>query len=184
MSQEKSETHAVGETVETLESAALTAFSSAVQPALDEANKTASGIREWSAGEEGRAGAQLHSLLYRFHGETSADALKDMVAGTFDPSDGSSSPVVEVRSAAGANADEVSACFDAWAPSGADERRAVAALAGQIATAAGAQPGLALFVAKGAAPTSRSSGVAVVDASAREAVWIFGRAVRMTVDRR
>jgi hypothetical protein len=82
------------------------------------------------------------------------------------------------------DAAKVAAAFDAWVRGGAEEERAIAELAGRIGAAGGRYPKLQLFLVKGGGATARNAGVAMVDPDTREAVWFFGRAVRMTADRR
>ncbi len=165
-------------------SADLAAVGRAVHAALEEARVAAAGIRRWDRETEGSAGATFGTSSYRFGADSCAAELERMAAGTFAPESGDAAVHAEVRSLAAADANAIGAAFDAWLRSGPAEDSTVAVLAERIADSAAAHADLQVFVVKAGGATARNAGVAVVDPRSREAIWVFGRAVRMTTDRR
>jgi hypothetical protein len=165
-------------------SADLAAVGRALPGDLKRARAAAAGIRRWDRETEGSAGASFGTTSYRFGADSCAAELERMAAGTFAPEGADAAVHAEVRSLAAADANTIGAAFDAWVRSGPAEDRAVAALAERIADSAAAHADLQVFVVKAGGATARNAGVAVVDPRSREAIWVFGRAVRMTTDRR
>lgn len=165
-------------------SADLSALGRVVRPALDAAKAAAAGIRRWGAEEEGSAGATYDARGYRLGAGGCVSELQQMAAAMFPAVPADSASYAEAREIAGVDAGQIGASFDAWVRSGPEEDRAAADLAEQIAQFAAAHADLQAFVVRGGGATARNAGVAIVDPRSREAVWLFGRAVRMTTDRR
>lgn len=169
-----------GGSVSELRSPDLSTAGRTLGAALEEANGAARGMRRWAL-EEGAAGATYATSSHRFGGGGCVTELERMVTETFAPSDGA---VSEARLLTEIDATKIDASFDAWVRDRPAEDRAVAGLAERIEAFAGARPDLQVYVVKGGSAVARHAGVAIVDPRTREAIWIFGRAVRISAHRR
>jgi hypothetical protein len=165
-------------------SADLSALGHAVRPALDAAKAAAAGTRRWGAEEDGSAGATYDARSYRLGPGACASELEQMAAAVLAPDPAGSASHAQARQIAGADATAIGASFDAWVRSGAEEDRAAADLAQQIAGFTATHADLQAYIVRGGGATARNAGVAIVDPRTREAVWLFARAVRLTTDRR
>jgi hypothetical protein len=159
-------------------------FAGEVQPALAGAAKAASGVRNWSPNEKGVAGSSFGSRRYQLGGGACVQELEQMVARELASGAHEPKSIVEVRRLTEVDAAKIDATFDAWVRGGKAEERAVAGLSEQIAAAGRKHHNLQLFVVKGGLDTARNAGVSVVDPGTREAIWFFGRAVRISAHRR
>jgi hypothetical protein len=112
------------------------------------------------------------------------EELKKMAVAILSSDSGVDPASSDARPLRDPDAAAIGAAFDAWVRSEPGDDRAIADLARAIEDAISNHPTLSLVRVRGDGIVARNAGVALVDVQTREALWLFGRAVRMSTGQR